>query len=43
MKSKITILTLCVFSLTSVSCRCDFEEDEPRNKKTGTTQESAKK
>jgi hypothetical protein len=43
MKSKIAILTLCIFSLASVSCRCDFEDDEPRNKKAETTRESVKK
>lgn len=33
MKSTIIILTLCLLGITASSCRCDFEEDEPKNRK----------
>lgn len=43
MKAKITFLTLCVFSLSTVSCRCDFDEDEAKNRKSNQTQQNLKK
>lgn len=32
MKLKTKILGLCILGLIATSCRCDFEEDETRNK-----------
>lgn len=32
MKSTIILLTCCILGAMTASCRCDFEEDEARNK-----------
>lgn len=37
MKSTIIILTCCIMGIFTTSCRCDFDEDEARNKDAGKT------
>lgn len=43
MKAKITLLTLFIVGSTAVSCRCDFEEDEPRNRNNQTIKQESTK